>query len=81
VQYMSSSRREEINDFIEKAIIEAEEKGAKVVSLGLFNQVSTTQFSLFISLFIACLKIVSYVFLLNFPTRMHLQVAYMQICS
>jgi len=65
---MSSSRREEINDFIEKAIIEAEEKGAKVVSLGLFNQVSTTQFSLFISLFIACLK-VFLVFLIKFSYK------------
>ena len=56
---MSSSRREEINDFIEKAIIEAEDKGAKVVSLGLLNQVSIQRVSsnLYIALFIACFKL------------------------
>lgn len=37
-QYKSSSQREEINDLIKKAIVEADERGAKVVSLGLLNQ-------------------------------------------
>jgi len=39
---MSSSQREEINEFIEKAIVEAEKRGAKVISLGLLNKVSTS---------------------------------------
>ncbi|XP_020274902.1 protein ECERIFERUM 1-like isoform X2 [Asparagus officinalis] len=37
-QYMTSSQREEINELIEKAILEADERGAKVISLGLLNQ-------------------------------------------
>lgn len=37
-QYGLSWEREVINDLIEKAIIEADEKGVKVLSLGLLNQ-------------------------------------------
>ncbi|KAJ6798626.1 protein ECERIFERUM 1-like isoform X1 [Iris pallida] len=37
-QYKSPSHREEIKDLIEKAILEAEERGAKVMSFGLMNQ-------------------------------------------
>ncbi|KAL5799096.1 hypothetical protein ACOSQ2_003916 [Xanthoceras sorbifolium] len=38
VQYFLQWQSESINSFIEKAILEAEEKGAKVLSLGLMNQ-------------------------------------------
>ncbi|XP_072965047.1 very-long-chain aldehyde decarbonylase GL1-6-like [Typha angustifolia] len=37
-QYKSSTERDVINSLIEKAILDAEEKGAKVISLGLLNQ-------------------------------------------
>lgn len=37
-QYGLSWEREAINDLIEKAILEADEKGVKVLSLGLLNQ-------------------------------------------
>ncbi|XP_058101486.1 very-long-chain aldehyde decarbonylase GL1-4-like isoform X2 [Magnolia sinica] len=37
-QYLLSCQRDVINSFIEKAILEAEEKGVKVISLGLLNQ-------------------------------------------
>lgn len=38
VQYGLSGEREAINDLIEKAILEADKKGVKVLSLGLLNQ-------------------------------------------
>ncbi|ONK79556.1 uncharacterized protein A4U43_C01F7580 [Asparagus officinalis] len=37
-QYRKFSHREKINEMIEKAILEADEKGAEVISLGLLNQ-------------------------------------------
>ncbi|XP_038970916.1 very-long-chain aldehyde decarbonylase GL1-6-like isoform X1 [Phoenix dactylifera] len=37
-QYKSSSERDAINTLIEKAILQSEEEGAKVISLGLLNQ-------------------------------------------
>lgn len=39
MQYGLTWEKEAINDLIEKAICEADKKGAKVVSLGLLNQV------------------------------------------
>jgi aldehyde decarbonylase len=39
LQYGLNQQKEAINDLIEKAIYEANKKGAKVVSLGLLNQV------------------------------------------
>ncbi|MCD7458657.1 hypothetical protein HAX54_038826 [Datura stramonium] len=39
VQYYIQSQRENINKLIEEAIIEADQKGIKVLSLGLLNQV------------------------------------------
>jgi aldehyde decarbonylase len=39
LQYGLTWEKEAINNLIEKAICEAEKKGAKVVSLGLLNQV------------------------------------------
>lgn len=41
VQYFVKSRKDGINRFIEEAVLEAEKKGAKVLSLGLLNQAST----------------------------------------
>ncbi|KAL4585998.1 hypothetical protein LXL04_010627 [Taraxacum kok-saghyz] len=38
IQYFMEWQRETINGLIENAILEAESKGAKVVTLGLFNQ-------------------------------------------
>lgn len=40
MQYFSQRQNESINRLIEEAILEAEEKGARVISLGLLNQVS-----------------------------------------
>ena len=40
MQYLLLRQNESINRLIEEAILEAEEKGAKVISLGLMNQVS-----------------------------------------
>lgn len=40
LQYCLQWQNESINSFIEEAILQAEEKGAKVISLGLLNQVS-----------------------------------------
>ncbi|WOK95389.1 protein ECERIFERUM 1-like [Canna indica] len=37
-QYSSGTEKEKINDLIQNAILEADNKGAKVVSLGLLNQ-------------------------------------------
>lgn len=37
-QYFVKSRKDGINRFIEEAVLEAEKKGAKVLSLGLLNQ-------------------------------------------
>ena len=39
MQYELTLEKEAINNLIEKAICEADKKGAKVVSLGLLNQV------------------------------------------
>lgn len=38
MQYFSQQPNESINRLIEEAILEAEEKGARVISLGLLNQ-------------------------------------------
>ncbi|KAK8302418.1 hypothetical protein V6Z11_D04G084600 [Gossypium hirsutum] len=38
IQYRSKSQKQSINNLIEEAILEAEEKGARVLSLGLMNQ-------------------------------------------
>ncbi|KAK1291036.1 Protein ECERIFERUM 1 [Acorus calamus] len=38
LQYMSKGQREGINGLIEEAILEAEEKGIKVITLGLLNK-------------------------------------------
>ena len=38
IQYAIKSQREAINQVIEEAILEADAKGIKVVSLGLLNQ-------------------------------------------
>lgn len=40
LQYLLSLQKTAINIFIEKAMIEAEEAGVKVISLGLLNQAS-----------------------------------------
>lgn len=40
VQYGLDWEKEAINDLIEKAVCEADKNGAKVVSLGLLNQVA-----------------------------------------
>lgn len=40
LQYFMQWQRESINNMIEKAIIEADQKGIKVLSLGLLNQAS-----------------------------------------
>ena len=40
LQYMSRLDEGRINRLIEKAILDAEKMGIKVLSLGLFNQVS-----------------------------------------
>jgi hypothetical protein len=37
-------RRESLNSLIEEAIIDAEQRGVKVLSLGLLNQASTSNF-------------------------------------
>jgi aldehyde decarbonylase len=37
-------QNESINNLIEEAILEAEERGAKVLSLGLLNQASFSHF-------------------------------------
>jgi len=39
MQYLLKWRKEAINNMIEKAILEADKKGVKVLSLGLMNQV------------------------------------------
>lgn len=39
MQYLLKWRKDAINNMIEKAILEANEKGVKVLSLGLMNQV------------------------------------------
>ena len=44
VQYFLQWQNETINNLIEEAILEAEERGAKVLSLGLLNQVSFSSF-------------------------------------
>ncbi|OIS97086.1 PREDICTED: protein ECERIFERUM 1-like [Nicotiana attenuata] len=38
IQYLMKSQRETINNLIEEAIIEADQKGIKILSLGLLNQ-------------------------------------------
>ncbi|XP_075113500.1 very-long-chain aldehyde decarbonylase CER1-like [Nicotiana tabacum] len=38
IQYLMKSRRETINNLMEEAIIEADQKGIQVLSLGLLNQ-------------------------------------------
>jgi aldehyde decarbonylase len=38
MQYGLNWERESINNLIEKAILDADEKGVKVISLGLLNQ-------------------------------------------
>lgn len=40
LQYYMHWQREWINNLIEEAILEADEKGVKVMSLGLLNQAS-----------------------------------------
>ena len=45
LQFKSKSQREAINHLIVKAILEAEKKGVKVMSLGLLNQVSFNTFN------------------------------------
>nr|XP_009793429.1 PREDICTED: protein ECERIFERUM 1-like [Nicotiana sylvestris]XP_016514220.1 PREDICTED: protein ECERIFERUM 1-like [Nicotiana tabacum] len=40
IQYLMKSRRETINNLMEEAIIEADQKGIQVLSLGLLNQAS-----------------------------------------
>lgn len=42
LQYFLEWQKESINNLIEEAILEAEERGAKVLSLGLLNQASIT---------------------------------------
>lgn len=41
MQYHMNWERESINSLIEKAILDADERGVKVLSLGLLNQVIT----------------------------------------
>lgn len=41
LQYSILRQREHINSLIEEAILEAEEKGTTVLTLGLLNQVSS----------------------------------------
>ncbi|XP_057980180.1 very-long-chain aldehyde decarbonylase GL1-5-like isoform X2 [Malania oleifera] len=41
VQYLSQRQNESISGLIEDAILDADEKGVKVISLGLMNQVAT----------------------------------------
>ena len=41
-QYRLKWQKEFINNFIEEAILKAEEKGARVLSLGLMNQASVS---------------------------------------
>ena len=55
IQYFLQYQNETINSLIEEAILEAEERGAKVLSLGLLNQAS---FSSFLKFF---LKILYYI--------------------
>ena len=38
-QYLSGQQKQDVNNLIEEAILEADKKGAKVLSLGLLNQV------------------------------------------
>jgi hypothetical protein len=44
LQYVLKMQNESINNLIEEAILEAEERGAKVLSLGLLNQASFSHF-------------------------------------
>ena len=44
IQYFLQYQNETINSLIEEAILEVEERGAKVLSLGLLNQVSFSSF-------------------------------------
>lgn len=44
MQYFLQWQNETINNLIEEAILEAEERGAKVLSLGLLNQASFSSF-------------------------------------
>jgi len=44
MQYRLQWQRKAINKLIEEAILEADEKGIKIVSLGLLNQASHKSF-------------------------------------
>ncbi|XP_065625212.1 very-long-chain aldehyde decarbonylase CER1 [Quercus suber] len=50
IQYFLQWQNETINNLIEEAILEAEERGAKVLSLGLLNQVLTIREDEFLKL-------------------------------
>lgn len=52
LQYYMHWQREWINNLIEEAILEADEKGVKVMSLGLLNQASRST-SFFYSCFLS----------------------------
>lgn len=46
MQYLLKWRKDAINNTIEKAILEADKKGVKVLSLGLMNQVKKQSLTL-----------------------------------
>lgn len=48
MQYLLKWRKDAINNTIEKAILEADKKGAKVLSLGLMNQVKKQSLTLLV---------------------------------
>lgn len=48
MQYLLKWRKEAINNMIEKAILEADKKGVKVLSLGLMNQVKKQALTLLV---------------------------------
>lgn len=48
MQYLLKWRKDAINNMIEKAILEADKKGVKVLSLGLMNQVKKPSLTLLV---------------------------------